>query len=417
MIRLPSVGSILVLETGNDVRATQIHQCGLELCAEVHSPRASRLERTAFARQGRGRRIAGDNRELILAAFFVFHGDCGKRFEERLSVGMFRRAKNGFRRTPFDNLSGIKNQDAIGKTAEQGRVVSNKNHRETEGFAERTKYGENFHLGDRVERSGRLIGDHNRGIAGDGLGDEGALPLASAELVGIGAQDTAGILRKQLGENLARPFIQSRFRRGLVRCQHLANLLADTDCGMEGQGRLLKDESDAGAADLAEFLGGGLEKIFAFKEYCAAPDVAVRREKAQNRRRERAFARAGFAENAQNFAGPEVKTDAGQNRARADFARTIRYLQILDIENGRHRPAASGLPPLQFMLRQEAGRDKGNVVDRAPKVIRHDEDGKAGIWKRIAGIPEGGIPAIQYRQIVSAQLPINLEKRSLRKQD
>jgi hypothetical protein len=42
--------------------------------------------------------------------------------------------------------------------------------------------------------------------------------------------------------------------------QHLANLLADADGGMEGQGRLLKDESDSGAADFAEFLGISLQK-------------------------------------------------------------------------------------------------------------------------------------------------------------
>src|SRR5258708_4278572 len=59
------------------------------------------------------------------------------------------------------------------------------------------------------------------------------------------------------------------------------------------------------------------------------------------------------------------------------------------------------------MLRQEAGRDKRNVNGRAPKVMLR-------IWKkiimgerkkRIAGVPEGGIPAILIRAGDAARLP------------
>ena len=92
--------------------------------------------------------------------------------------------------------------------------------------------------------------------------------------------------------------------------QYLANLLADADGGVEGQGWLLKNERDTGAADLAEFLGIGLEEIFAFEQDSAAADLAVRRKMPQDRRRECAFARAGFAEDAQNLAGHQVETYA-----------------------------------------------------------------------------------------------------------
>jgi hypothetical protein len=47
------------------------------------------------------------------------------------------------------------------------------------------------------------------------------------------------------------------------------------------------------------------------------------------------------------------------------------------------------------MLKQEAGRDKENVDGGAPKVIRHDRKQRTeGQEKMIAGIQEGGIPAI-----------------------
>jgi hypothetical protein len=61
---------------------------------------------------------------------------------------------------------------------------------------------------------------------------------------------------------------------------------------------------------LPKFLGLGLEKIFAFKKYGAASNVTVGRKKPQDRRRESALARSGFAEDAQNFAWHQVETYA-----------------------------------------------------------------------------------------------------------
>ena len=85
--------------------------------------------------------------------------------------------------------------------------MGDQNHGEAELFAERAKHFENFHLGDGIERGCRLVRYQNRGIACDGLGNQGALPLASAELVGIGAHDAIGVLGKKLGENFACPFL------------------------------------------------------------------------------------------------------------------------------------------------------------------------------------------------------------------
>ena len=95
-----------------------------------------------------------------------------------------------------------------------------------------------------------------------------------------------------------------------MRGQHLANLIADADGGMKRERRLLKDESDSAAANLTEFLGADLEKIFPLKKYGAVSHVTVRRKKPQDRRRESALARSGFAEDAQNFARHQVETYA-----------------------------------------------------------------------------------------------------------
>ena len=195
---------------------------------------------------------------------------------------MARRLKHGIRGAPFDNLAGVEDQDAIGETGKQGGIMGNENHGEAEIFPERTKDAENFHLGDWVKRCGRFIGDDDCGITGDGLGDEGALPLAAAELVGIGTRDAVCVFRKEPAENFAGALGQLFFWGGLVRGQHLANLLADADGGMESERRLLKNQGDSAAANLPQFLIAGLEKIFAFEQYGAASDVAVRRKKPQD---------------------------------------------------------------------------------------------------------------------------------------
>jgi hypothetical protein len=47
------------------------------------------------------------------------------------------------------------------------------------------------------------------------------------------------------------------------------------------------------------------------------------------------------------------------------------------------------------MLRQEAGRDKGNLIRSSPKVIRYRwKKSGMSLKGRIAGIQEGGIPRI-----------------------
>jgi len=119
-----------------------------------------------------------------------------------------------------------------------------------------------------------------------------------------------------------------------VRGQNLANLFANADGGMEGERRLLENQSDSAAANLPQFLIASLEEILTFEQYSAAANVAIRRKKAQNRRRERAFARARFAKNAENFSGHQVEAHSRQNGARADFPRPIGNLKILDVQNG-----------------------------------------------------------------------------------
>jgi hypothetical protein len=70
-------------------------------------------------------------------------------------------------------------------------------------------------------------------------------------------------------------------------------------------------------------------------------------------------------------------------------------LKFLNVKNGYHETATIGLPPVQFMLRQEAGRGQGKRERwRSKGNSPRAEDAEVAIKKRIAAIQAGGIPAI-----------------------
>src|SRR5579859_1084636 len=148
----------------------------------------------------------------MLAVFFVFRRDRGKRFKERLCVRVLRRIEHSGGGAPFDDLTGVKDQNPVSKTRKQSRIVGDKNHGEAKLFPERAEHAEDFHLGYWIERGRRFIRDQEYGIAGDSLGYEGALLLAAAELVRIGEHDAIGVLRKKLSEHLASAIVQNIFR-------------------------------------------------------------------------------------------------------------------------------------------------------------------------------------------------------------
>ncbi len=105
---------------------------------------------------------------------------------------------------------------------------------------------------------------------------------------------------------------------------------------MERRRRLLKDQADASAANFPELLGTRREQIFSFEKDRTVLDFSVGRKKTQESGGKCAFARAGFAEHAQDFSRAEVKIDACKGGA--DFVRAgkVRDVEILGFKKRRH---------------------------------------------------------------------------------
>jgi hypothetical protein len=101
-----------------------------------------------------------------------------------------------------------------------------------------------------VEGGGRLVGDQHRGVERDGHGDHDALSHPAGELVRVGLDallgprdlhplhEPDGLL---LGVGLVHP---------PVLAEHLPDLPADREHGVERAQGVLEDHGDLGAADL-----------------------------------------------------------------------------------------------------------------------------------------------------------------------
>jgi len=110
---------------------------------------------------------------------------------------------------------------------------------------------EDLLLDGDVERRGRLVGDQQLRIAGNGHGDHDALALAARHLVRERAQAPLGVadadqLQQLDGARVAIALVHSE-----VEAQHFLDLKAHGEAGIERGDRLLKDHRNVAADDLA----------------------------------------------------------------------------------------------------------------------------------------------------------------------
>ncbi len=166
----------------------------------------------------------------------------------------------------FSDASGVEDKDAIREACEQSGIVGDENHREAELLPKGPEELQDFLLRCGVEGRGRFIGDDERRPAGDRLGDEYSLTLASAQFVRIGAGDAFGVLGKNRREKLADFFVERASIQRFVGGHNVGNLLSDLQGGMERGRRLLKDQADASAANFPEIFGTRREQILSLRK-------------------------------------------------------------------------------------------------------------------------------------------------------
>ncbi len=122
-------------------------------------------------------------------------GDGG---EQQLGVFGLRAGEELLHRRGLDDLPGAHDGDAVGDLPHHRQIVGDEQHRHAALFLQPLEQGKDLPLQRDVERGGRLVGDQQLGIVGDGNGDHRPLALAAGKLVRVGARAGEQVLEPDL---------------------------------------------------------------------------------------------------------------------------------------------------------------------------------------------------------------------------
>ena len=143
--------------------------------------RAAGREGTSLAR---GIRVPGRVLEHDAPAVRARHKARHGR-QQRLRVGVEGRAKDGFGRSEFNDLTEVHDSDGVRKVTHDGEVVGYEDQRRRIFVLEVVQQVDDCRLHRHVERRDRFVGDDDLRIADEGPGDCNPLLLAAGQLVRI----------------------------------------------------------------------------------------------------------------------------------------------------------------------------------------------------------------------------------------
>ena len=209
----------------------------------------------------------------------------GNRGEQRAGIGVLRPVEDVAHRRLFDDFARIHHGHPIGGLRDHAEIVGDEEHRQVIGRAHLPEEVENLRLNRDVERRRRLVCDHQRGPAGQGEGDQHALPHAAGELVRVVVHSRGGVRNPDRLEQLDRPAVGVAPRHTAVDEQCFANLIADREDRVERRHRLLEDERDLGAPDVAHLALGQRQQLAPLEGHRAADDPAGRLNEPHDRQR------------------------------------------------------------------------------------------------------------------------------------
>ena len=183
-----------------------------------------------------------------------------------------------------------------------------------------------------VQRGGRLVSDQQLRLAGQRNGDHNTLAHTAGQLVGVLLQAAVRLVdADQLQQLLS---AGPGFLLGLFGVQQddLDDLVADGVHRVQTRHRVLEDDGDLVAADLAELLLGHFVDLVAVEPHRAADQTAGVSGQAHDGIRRDRLAGAGLADDAQHVALVHAEGHAVQ---RFDFARGGEEGQafVLDFKN------------------------------------------------------------------------------------
>ena len=177
------------------------------------------------------------------------------RREQRAGVGMLRRRENLAHRRFLHLLTLPHHHHVVGHFGNHAHVMGNEDDGSAHLLLQIANDVQDLRLDRHVERSGRLVGDQELGIAGERHGDHDALAHPARELMRVAVEQLFRVRQAHLLQKRFCPCESVARVQSLVKRQCFGDLVTDREDRVQRCHRLLKDHRDIVAADRPELVG------------------------------------------------------------------------------------------------------------------------------------------------------------------
>ena len=226
------------------------------------------------------------------------------------AIGMPGLGEDVAGRAPLHDAAGIHDHDPVGDLGDDAEIMGDQHDGGAEVAAELLQQLQDLSLHRHIEGRRRLVGDEQRGIAGERHGDEAALAHAARELMGVAVHRHRGIGNPDLAQELDRALAGLAAGEAGMGADLLLDLPADgIDRGQRGHG-ILEDHGDLAAAHGAELAPGETDELAPLVEDRAADHRIGIVDQPHHAHQRDGLARAGLAHHADDLMGVDAEGDA-----------------------------------------------------------------------------------------------------------
>ncbi len=213
-------------------------------------------------------------------------------------------------RSLFDDLALVHDADAVGDLAHDAEVMGDEQHRHAEPGLQVLQQLQDLRLHRDIERGGRLVGDQQFGFVGERHRDHDALALSAGQLMRIAFQPPGRIGNANLGQQFDDAILRRLAAQADMEFENLADLTLDGVERIERGHRLLEDDGDVVAADLAHGALRSGQQFLALEVDRAGWMAGCRiGQQLHHRHRGHGLAGSGFAHQRDGLARVDVERD------------------------------------------------------------------------------------------------------------
>ena len=239
----------------------------------------------------------------------------------------------------FDNPAQVHHGHPVAHFGHGAQVVGDEEDGHAQLLLEGLHQLQDLGLNGHVQGGGGFVGNQEAGLAHQGHGDQRALEHAAGKFMGILVVALLRIGDAHQLHHAEADFLGFFLVPGDVKPRRLVDLVADGVHGAEGHHGLLEDHRDLLAADGADLLAAGIELQDVHKLLIFVPEEDLAGGGAflvidgQNGLAGQGLAAAGFAHQAQRFAGMDDEIHAA-HRGQQTLVHLDVHPQVFHLDDG-----------------------------------------------------------------------------------